>query len=536
MIFPLLITSVVIIACILTNKITSRVGMPALLAFIVLGMFFGSDGLLKIPFENFAFAEQICSVALIFIMFYGGFGTKWKTARPVAVPAILLSSVGVLMTAGLTGLFGYLVLGMNLLESLLLGAVLGSTDAASVFSILRSKNLNLKYNTASLLELESGSNDPGAYMMTVILLSLLQGRQAGGSVVYMVFAQVFFGAFFGVVIAFAAVWFMKHVHFVTEGFDAAFVIAVALLSYAAPQVLGGNGYLSVYIVGIILGNQTIHNKRSLVNFFDGITSLLQMLIFFLLGLLAFPSRMPAVFLPAAAIALFLTFIGRPLVTWVILTPFQAKMPQQVIVSWAGLRGAASIVFAVMVTVSGVSLEHDLFHMVFCVVLFSIGVQGSLLPWLSKKLEMIDMEGTVMKTFNDYNEEKEIQFIQLEMKEGHPWIGKEVKGVELPPDTLLVMLLRGHETLIPKGNTQIEQDDIVVLSANAYEDESTICLMEIAVDTTHEWCDHKVSELELPADTLIIMIRRDGQAIIPGGMTEILDGDVLVVNENQSVDE
>lgn len=536
MIFPLLITSVVIIACILTNKITSRVGMPALLAFIVLGMFFGSDGLLKIPFENFAFAEQICSVALIFIMFYGGFGTKWKTARPVAVQAILLSSVGVLMTAGLTGLFGYLVLGMNLLESLLLGAVLGSTDAASVFSILRSKNLNLKYNTASLLELESGSNDPSAYMMTVILLSLLQGRQAGGSVVYMVFAQVFFGAFFGVVIAFAAVWFMKHVHFVTEGFDAAFVIAVALLSYAAPQVLGGNGYLSVYIVGIILGNQTIHNKRSLVNFFDGITSLLQMLIFFLLGLLAFPSQMPAVFLPAAAIALFLTFIGRPLVTWVILTPFQAKMPQQAIVSWAGLRGAASIVFAVMVTVSGVSLEHDLFHMVFCVVLFSIGVQGSLLPWLSKKLKMIDMDGTVMRTFNDYNEEKEIQFIQLEMKEGHPWIGKEVKGVELPPDTLLVMLLRGHETLIPKGNTQIEQDDIVVLSANAYEDESTICLMEIAVDTTHEWCDHKVSELELPADTLIIMIRRDGQAIIPGGMTEILDGDVLVVNENQSVAE
>lgn len=534
MIFPLLITSVVIIACILTNKITSRAGMPALLAFIVLGMFFGSDGVMKIPFENFAFAEQICSVALIFIMFYGGFGTKWKAARPVAAQAILLSTAGVVLTAGLTGLFGYAVLNMNLLESLLLGAVLGSTDAASVFSILRSKNLNLKYNTASLLELESGSNDPCAYMMTVILLSLIQGNRAGGPVVYMVFAQVFFGAFFGVAIAFAAVWFMKHVHFVTEGFDAAFVIAVALLSYAAPQVLGGNGYLSAYIVGIILGNQTIHNKKSLVNFFDGITSLLQMLIFFLLGLLSFPSKMPAVFLPAAAIALFLTFVGRPIVTWLILTPFKAAMPQQAIVSWAGLRGAASIVFAVMVTVSGAKLEHDLFHMVFCVVLFSIGVQGSLLPWLSGKLDMIDTEGSVMKTFNDYNEEKEIQFIQLEMKEGHPWIGKEVKCVELPPDTLLVMVLRGQQTLVPKGSTLIEQDDTVVLSANAYEDESTICLMEVTIDKNHEWCDCIVSELDLPEDTLIMMIRRGGQALIPGGMTEILEGDVVVVNENKSV--
>ncbi len=534
MIFALLVTSVVIIACILTNKITSRAGMPALLAFIVLGMFFGSDGLMKIPFENFAFAEQICSVALIFIMFYGGFGTKWRTAKPVAVQSVLLSSVGVVLTAGLTGAFAHLVLKMNLLEGLLLGAVLGSTDAASVFSILRSKNLNLKYNTASLLELESGSNDPCAYMMTVILLSMIQGNGAGGSVVYLVFAQVFFGALFGVVIAVAAGWFLRHVQVVTEGFDAAFVIAVALLSYALPQAVGGNGYLSAYLVGIILGNQKIPHKASLVNFFDGITSLLQMLIFFLLGLLAFPSRMPGVLLPAAAIALFLTFIGRPLVTWLILKPFHAPAAQQLIVSWAGLRGAASIVFAVMVTVSGAGLGRDLFHMVFCVVLFSIGVQGSLLPWLSGKLNMIDTDGCVLKTFNDYHDEREIQFIQLEMKEGHPWIGREVKEVELPPDTLLVMILRGKETLIPKGNTGIELNDTVVLSANAYEDDSTICLTEITVDKSHEWCDKQVSELELPEDTLIIMIRRGGQAMIPDGMTGIREGDELVVNENRRV--
>lgn len=529
----LLMTSIVIIACILSNKLSSKAGVPALLAFIVLGMFFGSDGIIKIPFENFQFAEQICSVALIFIMFYGGFGTKWNMARPVALPSILLSTLGVLLTAGLTGLFCHLVLHMEWLESLLIGAVLGSTDAASVFAILRSRNLNLKYHTASLLELESGSNDPCAYMMTIIVLSVMGGTSSQGSVAYMIFAQIFFGVVLGVVIALAATWFMKHFHFASEGFDAAFVIATAIFAYAAPQALGGNGYLSAYIVGIILGNQKIQNKKALVHFFDGITSLLQMLIFFLLGLLAFPSKMPAIILPAMGIALFMTFVGRPLVVGAIMAPFKAKLPQQIIISWAGLRGAASIVFAIMVLVNEIPLQHDLFHIVLCVVLFSIGIQGSLLPFLSKKLNMIDTEGNVMKTFNDYNDEKEIQFIQLQMEKHHPWIGKLIKEVELPPDTLLVLLLRGADSLIPKGDTEIEEQDTLILSANAYEDDTAICLTEITIDENHDWCNHAIAGLELPEDTLIIMVRRDGQAIIPSGATEIKAGDVVVVNENRT---
>lgn len=530
MTYVLLMTSIVIIACILTNKISSKAGMPTLMAFIVLGMFFGSDGAVKIPFENFAFAEQICSVGLIFIMFYGGFGTKWREAKPVAAPAILLSTLGVLFTTVLTGIFCHFILRMEFWESMLIGAVLGSTDAASVFSILRSKNLNLRYNSASLLELESGSNDPSAYMLTVIILSIIQGKDAGGSVLYMVFSQLFFGIVIGFVIAMAASHVLKKPNFTTEGFDAAFVIAVAILAYAAPQALGGNGYLSAYIVGIVLGNQRIQNKRSLVHFFDGITGLLQMLIFFLLGLLSFPSRMAAAFIPAMLIALFMTFVGRPIVVGVLMAPFKPKKNQMIIVAWAGLRGAASIVFAVMVTVSDAVLQNDLFHIVFCVVLFSIGIQGSLLPWLSRKLDMIDTEGNVMRTFNDYNEEKEIQFIQLEMGEGHPWVGRLVKDVELPPDTLLVMILRGGDTLIPKGFTEVEQDDTIILSANAYEDESTINLMEITIGQNHEWCNSTIAKLELPQDTLIIMIRRDGQAIIPSGDTEILPSDVVVVNE------
>ena len=185
----ILIASVVIIACIILNKVTNKLGIPMLLAFILLGIFFGSDGVVKIEFGNYDFAEQICSAALIFIMFYGGFGTKWSEARPVAVKAVLLSSLGVVLTAAITGLFCHYFLKIEWLESFLIGSVISSTDAASVFSILRSKRLNLKYNTASLLEVESGSNDPCSYMLTIIVLALMEGSASGGGIAYLVFAQ-----------------------------------------------------------------------------------------------------------------------------------------------------------------------------------------------------------------------------------------------------------------------------------------------------------------------------------------------------------
>lgn len=198
----LLLGAIVLIACMIGSKISSRIGVPTLLIFIALGMVFGSDGILKIEFEDYSMAEKICSAALIVIMFYGGFGTKWSVARPVAGKSILLSTLGVLFTAGLTGLFCHYVLKMELLTGLLVGAVLGSTDAASVFSILRSKRLNLKYGTASMLEIESGSNDPCAYMLTIIILSAMSGDLSSGGILYSIFAQLAYGIGAGVLFAF----------------------------------------------------------------------------------------------------------------------------------------------------------------------------------------------------------------------------------------------------------------------------------------------------------------------------------------------
>lgn len=527
----LLLIAIVIVGCILCNRISDKIGVPMLLAFIVLGMVFGSDGLLKIQFDNFSFAEQICSIALIFIMFYGGFGTKWSEAKPVAVKAVLLSTLGVLLTAGLVGVFCHYALQFSWLEGLLLGALLGSTDAASVFSILRSRQLNLKYGTASLLEVESGSNDPCAYMLTVALLSLMGAGDGEVAIASLIFSQLFFGIVCGVGIGAAAIMVLKRFEFETEGFNAAFVVAVALLSYALPAVLGGNGYLSAYLVGLLLGNSDIPDKKVLVHFFDGVTGLMQMLIFFLLGLLSFPSRLPAVAPIGLLVALFLTFIARPLAVTVLLTPFGAKVNQQLLVAWSGLRGAASIVFAVMAIVSGVQTDNDIFHIVFFVVLFSILLQGTLLPFVSYRLNMVDIHGNVFRTFTDYSEEDDVDFIRLAIKDKHPWAGQRVKNLLLPPDCLLVMIIRHGETLAPRGDTEICAGDVIVLSALSYRDERNIKLQEVIVKEGDQWCGKELGQVRMPKGTLVVLIRRDGQSIIPNGRTQVLQGDVVVINRS-----
>lgn len=524
----LFIASVVMFICILSSKISGRLGVPALFVFIVLGMLFGSDGIFKIPFDDFEFAEQICSVALIFIMFYGGFGTRWSEARPVAGKSILLSSVGVVLTAALTGLFCHLILRMAFLEGMLIGAVLGSTDAASVFSILRSRKLNLKYGSASMLELESGSNDPFAYMMTIIILTAMSGNMGGGRIAGMLAGQLFFGLLIGTVVALAASRFLNRYQFYGEGFDTIFVFAVAIISYALSNLMGGNGYLSTYLTGIILGNQTFKNQKTLVSFFDAFTGLMQILIFFLLGLLASPSQIPPILLPAIAIALFLTFVARPAAVGVLLAPFKTPPGQYLVVSWAGLRGAASIVFAIMATVSDSYMKNDVFHIVFCVVLFSIIFQGSLLPVMAKKCGMIDGNGDVMKTFTDYTENTQIQFIQLPIGEDHPWINQKICDIKLYPGTLIAVIKRGEQVVVPKGNTEILPGDTVVLGAEGFSDNREILLKEIRIAPDHRWCNKRISEAKFYKNTIVVMIKRGDQIIIPRGSTVVFPQDLVVV--------
>ena len=523
----LLITAAVIVLCIAFNRISGKIGMPVILAFILIGMFFGSDGVVKIPFDNYSFANDVCSVALIFIMFYGGFGTKWSIAKPIAAKAITLSSLGTVLTAAILGVFCHFALGITWLESFLIGSVICSTDAASVFSILRSKRLNLKYNTASMLEIESGSNDPFSYMLTAIFISLMRGENVGAwKTVYMVFAQLAYGIILGFIIAFIAVYVLSKVKF-AAGFDDIFIIAVAILSYAAPTIIGGNGYLSVYITGIILGNTRIKNKQALVNFFDGATNLMQMLLFFLLGLLAFPTKFGGVALPSLFIALFLTFVARPIAVFAILTPFKSNIRQQLLISFAGMRGAASIVFAIM-AITNLQTQNDIFNMVFFIVMFSILFQGSLMPFVSKKLKMTDDESDVMKTFTDYIDEVPVQFIQFTITSAHPWIDTPINQITLPPDSILVLLMRNGRKIVPNGKTVLRENDTLILSGVGAGRIDGVNLYEKEIKDGDEWHDKQLSSIPHSAE-LIIMVRRDEKVIIPRGSTILRSGDVIVIN-------
>ena len=526
----LLSCGLIVVACILAGRLSQRLGVPALLLFMGLGMLCGSDGLFKIPFSDFAIAEQICSVALIFIMFYGGFGTRWDAARPIAGKAVTLSTLGVVLTALLTALFCRFALGFSPLESFLTGAVISSTDAASVFSILRSKRLGLKYNTASLLEVESGSNDPASYMLTAVALSLL-GVGETGSVVWMVAAQILFGVGLGLGVALLSILVLRRLK-LADGLDAIFTVGAALLSFALPAVLGGNGYLGAYLAGIVVGNAKIPNKVGLVHFFDGITGLAQILLFFLLGLLSFPRQMVQVLPSAAGIALFLTFIARPAVVFALLAPFRCPPRQCLVISWAGLRGAASIVFAIMAVASGVAIGYDLFHVVFCVCLLSVAVQGSLLPLVARRLDMVDDdEDSVSRTFNDYQDQRQLHLTRFQVGERHPWAGKRVRECHLPADALVVMLRRGSENLIPNGDTVIRPGDLLVLSTPVYEDEGGVSLREIPVEEHRAWIGRPIKDLGIPPQVLIILVRRaDGTTVVPKGGTVIQRGDTLVVND------
>lgn len=521
----LLLMGIVIIICVGLHRFTEKIQIPSLLIFIGLGMCFGINGIFRIDFSNYEASEMICSVCLIFVMFYGGFGTSMREARPVAVQSFLLSTLGVAMTAGLVGVFAHFALGLEWTQSLLIGSVVASTDAASVFNILRSKKLNLKNNTASLLELESGSNDPVSYMLTIVMLSLMSGESI--SIPLLLFKQIAFGLLCGLLLGKISVWVLNNISIRMEQGETIFVFAVAILAYALAGQLEGNGYLSVYLCGILMGNSYLPKKRDLVRFFDVITNVAQMMIFFLLGLLVTPVELPQVLLPSLLIMVFMTFIGRPIAVGTILLPFKTSIQQVGVVSWAGLRGVASIVFAIYAVLSGVPMKYNLFNLVFCIVLLSLAFQGALLPAVCRNLKMIDRNADVLRTFNDYREVNDVSFVKIPVGEDHPWSNGKVSQLPLPKDFLIVLVMRKEEKIVPNGDTVILPGDLLVIAARAFEDRENLTLREITVDKNHRCKGKTLEQVEIPQGMLIIMVQRGGQTIIPRGDTLIEEGDMLV---------
>jgi cell volume regulation protein A len=550
MIALLLIFAAILFASVFLNRISFKIGVPVLLLFLLVGFVVGLGVDIIGNVDASRLVEFSCTVALIFIMFYGGFGTRWSSAKPVAVEAGLLASVGVFLTAGITGLFCHYALGWSWVKSMMLGAVISSTDAASVFSILRTRKLGLKNNTAPMIEMESGSNDPCAYMVTVLMLAVANAADPASTThvtvwyaLWTVFSQLVFGAASGLLIAWGAAFLLKRYKFAADGFNTLFIFAVAIAAYALPNLVGGNGYLSAYIVGIVLGNTEFEGRRPLVGFFDGVTSLMQIAIFFALGMMADVHRIPAAILPALAIFAFLLLVARPAAVFSVLTPFRKYPANQMgFISFVGLRGASSIVFAI-VTITQVLpgarplIEGggvDIFSVVFCVVVISILAQGTLIPFMAKKMKMVDENADVMTTFSDFTEQSEATFGRFTVGEGSKWAGHCTKEMTLPDGMVLVLLRRGNKTLVPKGHTYYEVGDEIIYCTRGFREDTHQHLVRDVVEPNSRWIGKTIKEYPYKDGMVFVMIERDGQSIIPtaDGMTRFCAGDVLYIYRQQ----
>lgn len=462
----MLCCGLILLICITSSKVLYRFGVPLLLIFIFLGMIFG---VMVIDFSDFQLTGKIASIALVFIMFYGGFGTNWSMARPKAAPSILMSTLGTIITFFITGVFVYLIFKISFLESLLIGAVVSSTDAASVFAILRSQKLNLEGSLASLLEVESGSNDPVACMLTLIILTIMGGGTVM-NLIPLVISQIVIGVMIGTLIAMASIYLIRHANFEIESFYIIFIIAMAIISYSLSEWMGGNGYLSVYISGIIIGNSKIPHKKTLVHFLDGVSWIMQIILFFILGLLANPLELPKVIGKSVVISLGIIFIARPISVFLVLKKFDFNTKEKLFIAWVGLRGAASIVFAIFALNYGISINNDIYHIIFFIALISVGVQGTLIPIIAKRLELLDNNRPVLKTFNDYVEEKNTKVMEVKIEGSCRLINKSIMDANIPEEILIAMIKREGEIIIPKGASIIKEGDILVVVGNCLEDD------------------------------------------------------------------
>ncbi len=519
----MLYVSIILLAALIAVQIAKKSGIPSLMLFLSLGII---SSLLGFTFDHFVFAQNFSTVALLIIIFYGGFGTNWKAGKVVMKEALVLSSLGVILTSLLAGICIHITLRFNLMESFLIGSIIGSTDFASVANILSSKNLNLKYHTAPLLELESGSNDPMAFTMTCIFLSLIKGDTI--SIGLLLFKQIVWGMVIAVFIAFITQKFIDFAELQKSGFISVFIIAIALLSFSLSESLGGNGYLTVYVLGLILGNQTFIAKKEVTFFFDGVSNLMNISLFFLLGMLASPQRIMVNLLYSIIIVLILTFIVRPIVVFLLMIPFKLKMTQKLLICWGGLRGAAAIAFAIMAVNSYDSNTIDIYHIVFGVCLLSSLIQGSLMKWVAMKLNMIDPSNLIKRTFNYYAGKGNITFLKSRIDSGGLFAFKKIEDISLDAHLIIAKVIREDRAIVPRGNLVLLPGDTLVWSGEEYFDPTGHDLLEFTVTENHAWNRKQIKELKLPANQLIISIERNDEIIPAAGNTIIQKEDRILL--------
>lgn len=473
----LLIGSILLFVSVIVGKTGYKFGVPALLLFLIVGMIFGSDGL-GLQFHNADEAQFIGMVALSIILFSGGMDTKYSDIRPILSPGIVLSTVGVLLTAMFTGIFIWWISGMSwsnisfpIVTSLLLAATMSSTDSASVFAILRSQNINLRHNLRPMLELESGSNDPMAYMLTVVLIQLVQASNMNSGEIALSFAiQFVVGGAIGYVSGRAAVFMLNKLNIDNQALYPILLLAFVFFTFSITDLIYGNGYLAVYIAGMIVGNSRIKYRKEIVTFMDGLTWLFQIIMFLCLGLLVNPHEMLDIAVVASLIGIFMIFIGRPLSIFLCLLPFKKiTSKSRLLVSWVGLRGAVPIIFATYPVVAGIEGADVIFNIVFFITILSLVIQGTTISFVANKLGLsMPCERKGNEFGVELPEEINTNLSDMVITESDIENGDTLKDMSLPRGTLVMIVKREDEYIIPNGSLKLHIGDRLLLMSEKNE--------------------------------------------------------------------
>jgi cell volume regulation protein A len=452
---------VLVLLSVFASKVSNRLGVPALLLFLIVGMLAGSDGIGKIAFDDPWSAQLLGVVALALILFAGGLDTQWNDIKPVVRQGILLSTIGVLLTTVIVGGLVYLLLDFTLLEGLLLGAIVSSTDAAAVFSVLGSRNMSLKSNLGPLLELESGSNDPMAVFLTIGLTELISDSSLSAiSLIPLFVRQMVLGAVLGYGIGRGAVVIFNRLGLNNDGLYPVLSIALVLFTYGVTASLGGSGFLAVYLVGIIMGNSAFVHKMSLKHFHDGIAWLMQIAMFLTLGLLVFPSKLVPVMGRGLLVSVILIFIARPVGVFASLFFTRIGFREKVMISWVGLRGATPIILATFPLLEGIPQADLIFNLVFFIVLTSVLLQGTTLALVARWLGVAVPHQTPTEFPIDFVPVENIQseLVELIVPSNSPAVRRQLVDLHIPDGALIVLLSRNNEFLVPNGSTRLQPDD------------------------------------------------------------------------------
>lgn len=468
----LLFGSILLFISIIASKTSFKFGVPTLILFLVVGMLAGSEGLGEIYFDDPKIAQFLGVMSLTFILFSGGLDTKLESIRPVLKSGLALSTVGVLITAVTVGLFTSYVLNITIMEGMLLGAIVSSTDAAAVFSILRTRNIGLKGNLRPLLEFESGSNDPMAYFLTISFIELVLHPEASFALLIPKFLK---GMLLGAACGFGGgklmVFIINKINLDVAGLYPVLVMSLTFFIFSFTDTIGGNGFLAVYGAAVILGNSNLIHRKSLVKFFDGIAWLMQIVMFLTLGLLVFPSHIVPILGEGILISVFLILVARPLAVFIMLSRSRGiNFRKKLFISWVGLRGAAPIVFATYPLIAGVGYADTIFNLVFFISVSSVVLQGSTLSLMAKWLH-VGVPEKVKRIFPldlELKDNSKSELVELDIPVDSESVGKRIVQLDLPKTSLIILIHRQGKYVTPSGETEIEGGDHLLVLADSKE--------------------------------------------------------------------